>query len=146
MLKAAASAEVVRAADEHAEVLAEFYRRVWDPAATAERVLGGRRAAATDPAGAGEPPPTFIFLADGAVVGHVTTIPVRLWDSGSEHVFHWVKGLMVLPEHRRGPVGFLLLRETLRHLGGSAGEAGPEQKAAKTAKIQLALRPLRSSV
>jgi hypothetical protein len=114
-----AGVSVIRAEDEHAGVLAEFYREVWDRNATPEGVLAARRrAAAANPANPGEPPPTFLFLAEGRAVGHVTSIPVRLWDGERERPAHWIKGLMVLPEHRRGPVGFLVLKEAVRQLAG----------------------------
>jgi GNAT superfamily N-acetyltransferase len=109
---------VVRAGPEHLELLADFYRRTWDPAATLPKVRAARRAAAArNPVHPGEEPPTFLFLAGGKAVGHVGTLPVRLWTAAGERSAHWVKGLMVLPEHRNGPVGFFLVREAVRHLG-----------------------------
>ena len=105
---------VVRAGDEHAELLASFYRETWEAAATAGSVLAARRAAAArNPVHPGEPPPTWLFLANGRPVGHLTTIPFRLWTAAGERPAHWLKGLMVLPAHRNGPVGFFLLREAL---------------------------------
>ena len=46
-------------------------------------------------------------------MGHLGTIPVRLWTAAGERPAHWLKGLMVLPGHRNGPVGFFLLRQAL---------------------------------
>lgn len=101
-----------------AELLAGFYRRTWDPVATAERVAAARRrGAAANPVAAGEEAPTFVFTIGGEAVGHLTTIPVRVWDGVEERPFHWLKGLMVLPEHRRGPVGYYVLREAARAVG-----------------------------
>ena len=112
------AAGVVRAGPEHLELLADFYRRAWDPGATAAGVRAARRAAAArNPVAPGEEPPTFLFVAGGRAVGHVGTLPARIWTPAGERSAHWVKGLMVLPEHRNGPVGFLLLREAVRHLG-----------------------------
>jgi GNAT superfamily N-acetyltransferase len=116
--------EVVRATDGHVECLAEFFRAVWDPAATPERVREARAAAAaSNPTSPGEAAPTFLFLLDGRALGHVTTIPIRLWSGRTERPAHWLKGLMVLPEYRNGPVGFSVLKEATRHLGCALGLA-----------------------
>lgn len=109
--------QLVRVSDEHDAALAEFYRATWSPRATAEAVREARRAeAAANPVSPGTEPPSFVLLQQGKVVGYLGTIPIRIWSNNEEHSAHWVKGLMVLPEFRNGPVGFLVLRETLRHL------------------------------
>lgn len=109
--------EVVTAANHHADAMAEFFRAVWDRSATAASVRAGRAAdAKANPAAVGDASPSFLFLADGRVLGYVGTIPTRIWSGGAEHRLHWTKGLMVLPEHRRGPVGFYVLKEADRHL------------------------------
>lgn len=96
---------------EHAGLLAAFFREVWDQGATPEGVLGARAcAAAQNPLGTGRDIPTWIFLHGGRAVGYLTTIPARLWDGAGAQEFHWLKGLMVLPEHRNGPVGFLVVK------------------------------------
>ena len=108
---------VVRVGPEHAEHLAAFYRAVWDQHATAERVRQSRSAqAATNPHGAGVEVPTFLFFDKGQAVGHVTTIPVKLWCHNRSIDAHWLKGLMVLPEYRNGPIGYLVLRHALAQL------------------------------
>lgn len=118
-------AEVALATDAHAPRLAEFFRQVWDSDATAESVLAGRAsAAASNPVNPGQPPPAFLFLADGRVVGYVGSIPVRLWNGTEEFSAHWVKGLMVLPEFRNGPIGFMVLKEAVKHLSPSLSIAG----------------------
>lgn len=109
--------EVVEADDRHADALAEFYRNVWDPEATGAGVRAARRAAANNPVTPGQVPPTFICLRNERVIGFVTTIPIRINACGAERIGHWVKGLMVSPEHRNGPVGMLVLREAIRRLG-----------------------------
>jgi ribosomal protein S18 acetylase RimI-like enzyme len=110
-------AQVVRVDETHIALLADFIREVWDPSATPEKVCRARAAAAAaNPLRAGEDIPTFLFLRHGRAVGHVTTIPIRLWSAGVERPAHWLKGLMVLPEYRNGPIGFLLLREAARQL------------------------------
>ena len=108
---------VALARDDHAEALAAFYRVTWDPGATPETVMAARRAAANDNlAVPGEVPPTAVVLEGDRVIGHCGSIPQRLWDGASERPAYWVKGLMVLPEFRNGPVGFLVLKELARHL------------------------------
>lgn len=110
--------EVVRAGPEHAGAMAEFFRATWTPGSTGERVRESRaREARENPASGGEEPPTFLWLSDGKVLGYVSTIPGRLWSNGSEQRVHWMKGLMVLPEHRNGPIGFMVLKEAMKHLG-----------------------------
>lgn len=114
--------QVVRVEEAHADVLAEFLRQTWSPGATAESVRAARaEQARTNPLGAGEEIPTFLLVSEGRALGHVTTIPLRLWCDGREHRAHWVKGLWVLPEHRNGPVGFLVLKEAARQLGWALG-------------------------
>lgn len=103
--------EIVRASEEHAEALAEFIREVWTPSATAESVLSGRAAgAAANVAEPGVPPPTWLAIRQSRVVGHVTTIPVRFWDGEKSWPAYWIKGLMVLPEFRGGPIGYSVLK------------------------------------
>lgn len=97
--------EIVRMDRSHAEPVAKFFRAVWDPAASADAVRL-----------AGEETPAFLFLSDGRVLGYITAIPIQLWSGGAERPANWVKGLMVLPEYRGGPIGFLLLKEAVKHL------------------------------
>jgi hypothetical protein len=111
---------VTRVEAEHLPVLAEFYRRVWDPAATPQGVAAARaRAAAANPVAPGEPPPTWIVLREDRAIGHVTTIPITLWLDGRDQPAHWIKGLWVLPEFQRSAVGFLVLRAAVQELGTS---------------------------
>lgn len=111
--------QVLMAGEEHAEMLAEFFRSVWDPRATAREVLASREREARDnPAAGGVPPPTFLVVAEGKCIGYVTTIPGRVEVQGKGAQGYWLKGLMVLPEFRNGPVGFLLLKEAVRYLKG----------------------------
>jgi GNAT superfamily N-acetyltransferase len=113
-----ASTQVVKVQDEHIDVLTGFIREIWDSNADAEAVRRARKAAAAqNPAAAGEPPPTFLLISSDRAIGHVSTIPIRIWDGEAQRPIHWVKGLMVTPDHRNGPVGFLLLKEAVRELG-----------------------------
>ena len=124
--------EVLRVTDEHVPGLAEFYRAVgWDAEATADSVRRGRATAARDNlAEPGADVPAFAFLLDDRVVGYISTIPVRFWDGSAERPGHWLKGLMVHPEHRNGPIGYLVLKEAVRHLGlaGAMVVAEPARK------------------
>lgn len=61
-------------------------------------------------------PPMFLFLKGEKVVGHVSTIPVRLWMGYDIRSAHWLVGFMVLPDFRNGLVGPLLIKETNRRL------------------------------
>lgn len=60
--------------------------------------------------------PTFVFVKGADIVGHVTTIPVQLSSYAKTVEAHWIVGFMVLPEHRNGLVGPLLIKEVNRSL------------------------------
>lgn len=110
------------ATDEHAAAIAAFYRASWSRDATAESVLANRRqAAAENVAEPGEPPPTALVLDGGRVIGYCGSIPLRLWDGAAERPAYWTKGLMVLPEFRKGPIGFLVCRELAALLPRAVG-------------------------
>lgn len=116
--------EIVRADDAHAAAIAEFIREVWTPTATADSVLAARRRGAEhNDAEPGVPPPTWLALRAGRVLGYVTTIPVRWWDGQREWPAYWIKGLMVLPEYRNGPVGHAVMKAAAASLPRSAGLA-----------------------
>src|SRR5439155_18094383 len=116
-LTTAGGIEVMLATDEHAGLIATFYREAWGQATTAESVLSARRqAAAENVVAPGEAPPTAIVLEGSRVIGYCGSIPQRLWDGVAEHPAYWVKGLMVLPEYRGGPIGFLVVKELAKQL------------------------------
>jgi GNAT superfamily N-acetyltransferase len=122
-----ARSRVVRVGDEHLPALAGFVRAVWDPAASVEGLRAARAAdAAANPVAPGEPVPTFLFLRDDQAIGHLTTIPARVAAGGRVWPAYWLKGFWVLPEHRNGPVGFLLVKEAMRHLGCALATAVEE--------------------
>ncbi len=56
----------------------------------------------------GEAPPLALVLDGSRVIACCGSIPQRLWDGVAEHPAYCVKGLMVLSEYRRGPIGFLV--------------------------------------
>jgi Acetyltransferase (GNAT) domain len=114
---AAAGIQVMLATEEHAEAIAAFYRQVWSPNATAESFVASRRkGAAENVAAPGVAPPVAIVLEGDRVIGYCGTVPQRLWDGVVEHPAYWVKGLMVLPEYRRGPVGYLVWKKMAEQL------------------------------
>ena len=112
----------VLATDDHAESLATFYREAWSAKdAGGEKVLAARcLAARRNIAFPGTSPPTAIALEGGRVVAHCTTVPDRFLLFGEERPGYWTKGLMVLPEHRNGPLGFAVLRTLVSQLPNSA--------------------------
>jgi hypothetical protein len=114
---AAAGIQVMLATEEHAEAIAAFYRQVWSPNATAESFVASQRnGAAENVAEPGVAPPVAIVLEGHRVIGYCGTVPQRLWDGVAEHPAYWVKGLMVLPEYRRGPVGYLVWKKMAEQL------------------------------
>lgn len=111
---------VVLVTDDNVELLTDFYRLTWDPTSTNESVLRARsRIASANPHGTGIVPPTFLFLHHGLPIGHLGSIPIRLHSTQWTANAYWLKGLMVLPEHRSGPVGFLLIRSAIEHVSHS---------------------------
>lgn len=115
---------IARVTDDHAEALAEFFRMVWTPDATAASVRAARaRAAERNPVDPGAAPPTWIALREDRPIGYVTTIPIQLWDGLERRPAHWLKGLMVAPEYRNGPIGHALLKAAAAALPRSGGLA-----------------------
>jgi ribosomal protein S18 acetylase RimI-like enzyme len=104
--------QTLDAAEVPAETLAAFFREVWDQRATAESVASAREGAAKR----GVEIPTTVVLADARVVGYCSTLPIELWDGRAPQPGYWVKGLMVLPEYRNGPIGFLVLKALVSRL------------------------------
>ena len=86
-----------------AEACERFTRRAWPKT--------------NDHAGAGENgdaealAPRVLFLKGDEVIGHIATVPVRLAVVGRVANASWAVGLMVLPEHRNGPVAPLLVKK-----------------------------------
>lgn len=115
---------VVLAEERHAPAVAAFIRTVWTPTATAESVAAAwAEEARTNTAEPGVVPPTWIALRDDQVIGYVTSLPVRWWDGRRDWPGYWIKGLMVLPEFRNGPIGYLLLKTATARLSRSGALA-----------------------
>lgn len=116
-MAAASRIHALLATDEHAEAIAAFYRETWRDDVTPESVLADRRRAAEENVAApGEAPPIAIVLDGSRVIGYCGSIPQRLWDGRAEYPAYWVKGLMVLPAYRQGPIGFLVCKELTSQL------------------------------
>jgi hypothetical protein len=97
--------------------LAEFFGRAWNSSVDAAGVLLDRAAAArANVADAGIVPPAFGVFHQDRLVGYVGSIPARVWTAGTEEPAYWIKGLMVLPEHRNGPVGFAVAKAAAQRL------------------------------
>lgn len=80
------------------ERLSEFQRRVFG--GSAEGTTEAAAAAAPRNPYATQPAPTAIAVAEGAIIGHLTSTPFCLWLEGREQPAHWVSGFHVLPEAR----------------------------------------------
>lgn len=107
----------VIATEDHAEPIAAFYRAVWDNRATTESVLAAMRLGAVqNVAVPRELAPIALVFAGTKIVGYCGSIPQRLWDGAAERPAYWVKGLMVLPEFRNGPIGYLAVKELTNRL------------------------------
>jgi hypothetical protein len=57
-----------------------------------------------------------VVVADGRIIGFVTTLPIRIWKGDRVLPAYWLKGLMVLEEYRNGPVGHSLLKTAIADL------------------------------
>ena len=111
------SAFVTRFEPQYLNALVNFYRDIWDPGATPESVSRARaRDASQNVVSPGEEFPTYLFMQRGEVLGHLTTIPVRLRAAGIDRAAYWLIGFMVHPQHRNGPIGFLLLKQAVHDL------------------------------
>jgi GNAT superfamily N-acetyltransferase len=111
------SALVTRFEPQYLDALTDFYRHIWDPGATPESVARARaRDAAQNVVKPGEEFPTYLFVQQRRVLGHLTTIPVRLRAGGIDRAAYWLIGFMVHPQHRNGPIGFLLLKQAVHDL------------------------------
>jgi hypothetical protein len=88
---------------ELAEACDRFTRRVWPK--SDDHPLPGERGEAKPTS------PRVLFLKGDEVIGHVATVPIRLAVAGRLLDASWAVGLMVVPEHRSGPVAPLLMKK-----------------------------------
>jgi hypothetical protein len=111
-----------RLGEADADSIAEFLRAAgWDRNATPDGVREMfRSAAANNPFEPGKEPPIVGVFVGRRLVAYITSIPTRFWNGKEYAPAHWLKGFWVLEEYRNGPIGFLLLREMLRHVGLAA--------------------------
>jgi hypothetical protein len=105
-----------------ANSIAEFLRAAaWDRDATPDSVRAVlRTAAAENPFEPGQGPPTVGVFVGTRLVAYITSIPTRFWNGKEYAAAHWLKGYWVLNEYRNSPIGFLLLKEMLKHVGLAA--------------------------
>ena len=108
--------EIIPVTEEHAETLAFFFSKVWNPVTAEEIRNNWAKEAATNPVYPGQVFPAFAFFSDDVIIGYLGTIPTRFWDGQNIIPAYWMKGFWVLEEYRDGPVGFFLLKEAMEHL------------------------------
>jgi hypothetical protein len=118
----AASLRACRLAEADAEAIAEFMRSAgWDANASIDSVLRWMRTTAMqnvfEP---GASPPTAGVFIGSRLVAILTSIPARFWNGKELAAGHWLKGFWVLEQHRDGLIGYLLLKEMLKHVGLAA--------------------------
>jgi hypothetical protein len=86
-----------------AEACDRFSRRMWPKSGDDDASAGDGNAGTT--------PSRLLFLKGGEVIGHVATVPVRLAVARRLLDASWAVGLVVVPEHRNGPVAPLLMKK-----------------------------------
>jgi hypothetical protein len=108
-----------RLGESDADAIAQFMRTAgWDANAT----TGGvgewlRKSAAQNPFEPGAEPPVVGVFIGPLLVACLTSIPTRIWNGKELATAHWLKGFWVLDQYRDGLIGFLLLKEMLKHVG-----------------------------
>ena len=110
-----------RLGETDAHAIAEFMRSAaWDANATPDGVREWLRTAAAQKslrAWRAEPPLVGAFVGPLLLVACLTSIPTRFWNGSEFASAHWLKGFWVLEQHRDGLIGYLLLKEMLKHVG-----------------------------
>jgi hypothetical protein len=111
-----------RLSEADAAAIAEFMRAAdWNANATPDGVVEWLRAsAAQNPFEPGTEPPVVGVFIGTRLVACLTSIPTRFWNGGEFATAHWLKGFWVLEQFRDGLIGYLLLKEMLRHVGLAA--------------------------
>jgi hypothetical protein len=93
----------------------------WDGSATPDGVREWlRTAAAENPFEPGVEPPLVGVFIGPLLVACLTSIPTRFWNGREFAAAHWLKGFWVLEQYRDGLIGYLLLKEMLKHVGLAA--------------------------
>jgi hypothetical protein len=104
-----------------AAVLAPFFREAWEAEATEASVRTWmQEVSAANVTTPGSLPPAMAARLEGRIIGYCGSLPARWWSPAGERRGYWAKGLMVLPEHRAGPIGFLVLQRLARAMELSA--------------------------
>lgn len=100
-----------------ADSLVEFIRKVWDPAATKERIILDRQKEYQQNPYSIEGGMPLLLLADGdKVVGHVKSTPCKVWAAGKESLAFWNSGLHLLDECRGKGLGIVLPQKIIETL------------------------------
>ncbi len=115
---ASSGTDVRSAANVDAGMLADFFRQTWNPTATAETVAAWQADTSESRTAAAH---ALTFSYEGRIIGYLGSMPTRFWNGSTDHDGRWLKGFMVLPEHRNGPVGYRLLKDMTRFcdIGGA---------------------------
>ena len=66
------------------------------------------------------PAPAIGVFDLGEIVGYLGSIPTAFWDGRHEVEAYWIKGFMVSPSYRNGPLGYQLAKK-MRDVTGLAG-------------------------
>lgn len=94
--------------------LADFIKKVWDPSATIENIILDRNREYQENPFSVEGGMPLALLADGdKVVGHVKSIPCKVWSFGKESPAYWNAGLYLLNECRGKRLGHILPKKTI---------------------------------
>ena len=111
-----------RLGESDADAIAEFMRSAgWNANATSEGVIEWlRNTAFQNPFEPGVGPPVVGVFIGALLVGCLTSIPTRFWNGRESAAGHWLKGFWVLEQYRDGLIGYLLLKEMLKHVGLAA--------------------------
>jgi hypothetical protein len=102
--------------------IAEFMRTAgWDANATTDGVGEWLRTSSSlNPFEPGAEPPVVGIFVGQRLAACLTSIPTRFWNGKEFATAHWLKGFWVLEQYRDGLIGFLLLKEMLKHVGLAA--------------------------
>lgn len=131
-----------RLGEADANAIAEFMRSAeWNTNATPEGVREWIRSSAVqNPFEVGAEPPLVGVFIGKLLVACLTSIPTRFWNGREFVPGHWLKGFWVLEQHRDGLIGFLLLKEMLKHVGVAASmpaALGPRRLSVALGMIDL---------